>query len=978
MQPLLRCLDATHPRDCAVCTPAPTQSEEAAYELACPSSAKPSAEKRLRSLLAHTPEWASSEERLRLAAEVEELQPELAHSLRARLCSQLRKADLIALARSWRYRSDLWRPKRAHWALTDVAWSPTTLTAAASSTEPSSQLLPALLPAPRVQQRQPPSTTHLCRVPGCTQTVAGDRSSYARRIRLCSTHRHASELLIDGQSTSRFCQKCYRLHPTSEFQGLNRTCTRMLSRHNERRRSAYAARKSSRSPEAENAEGFSDALADALLDFPLDEANTQLDASIWSQLLPWSDSMQSTETDSAPASLHVAFKFPCDTPLDLPPSLYEAASAALGDWPLALEGAIEPGCVLLTLHTLGDAEQAARIARDARRMLAGFDVSARCSGSMVYDAAPPIAPLAASPNAPLALQPPHRPGLALRALFHGQFARLGCDGVCLAPLPATLSLPALGCEGVVLWNLVADEDCGTLRLPRAPARRAMLLIRDAAAAAEINASASRLGFDETQAASALTALGHALRPACDARLAARAVAAALRLGWHRAAMLAAERLAEGLPADDQPLLPAGHGSLLHAAVRAGDSRAATLLAATPAFGAPGRAHGATGDATPLHLAAVAQDVELLGALLGTAAAAAAWCCARDACGATPSALLRARLRDAPDARLAALDAELHASCAPGAHLARAAKEALCSSQGVFLASHQALLLPGLLRAQLPHPAFSRDAVDIAEALLLLEPPPPRSAAAWLHATADWARATAAVTWAPSPEYRLFRHSLVLSNTSLVLFQLVLTAVPNLLMLWRHPPTQPRMLHTEVRALAGTLQHKHTVRLFAAEGYYFASLLCNVAVVALILAGRRSARAHAFYVRYNSHLLAAVFFIRYILANALAVRSVCARYGDVLPCPVHVPAHLQLIQAAFTVVGGLLPLRASLLCALMGVRACMPFLPAGLYLWSGVLPYRWLSYRASNTACSWLHGSSAVSDAPGALSGSRLRTSSDES
>ena len=74
-----------------------------------------SGEKRLRAALTRTPEWESSrarEEAARaLAAERGGGSP-AAEALRRRTSAQLRKGDLLFLARHWGYRSDIWRARQ--------------------------------------------------------------------------------------------------------------------------------------------------------------------------------------------------------------------------------------------------------------------------------------------------------------------------------------------------------------------------------------------------------------------------------------------------------------------------------------------------------------------------------------------------------------------------------------------------------------------------------------------------------------------------------------------------------------------------------------------------------------------------------------------------------------------------------------------------------------------------------------------------
>ena len=95
-----RCLDTSHSLGCTACTPAPGEAELAGFQLHASAeqlaSFGRSAEKHLRSLVSRTPEWASADEREQLAATAP---PHLARALRKRLCSALRKADMVALCR---------------------------------------------------------------------------------------------------------------------------------------------------------------------------------------------------------------------------------------------------------------------------------------------------------------------------------------------------------------------------------------------------------------------------------------------------------------------------------------------------------------------------------------------------------------------------------------------------------------------------------------------------------------------------------------------------------------------------------------------------------------------------------------------------------------------------------------------------------------------------------------------------------------
>jgi hypothetical protein len=79
-----------------------------------------------------------------------------------------------------------------------------------------------------------------CQVRDCTG-LDDSASSYFKRLRLCSHHAHAEEVLLDGE-LCRFCQKCNKLHLLGAFEGKKRACIEQLLRHNEARRNAQKKR----------------------------------------------------------------------------------------------------------------------------------------------------------------------------------------------------------------------------------------------------------------------------------------------------------------------------------------------------------------------------------------------------------------------------------------------------------------------------------------------------------------------------------------------------------------------------------------------------------------------------------------------------------------------------------------------------------------------------------------------------------------
>jgi len=108
--PPLRCLEPGHPADCAVCVAAPEAGEEGECELVGDAGRK-NGEKLLRRALTATPEWRSKAARAAAAAGLGPREGRVAAALEAKASSQLRKGDLLLLARTWHYRSTVWRPR---------------------------------------------------------------------------------------------------------------------------------------------------------------------------------------------------------------------------------------------------------------------------------------------------------------------------------------------------------------------------------------------------------------------------------------------------------------------------------------------------------------------------------------------------------------------------------------------------------------------------------------------------------------------------------------------------------------------------------------------------------------------------------------------------------------------------------------------------------------------------------------------------
>ena len=108
----LRCLDQRHGAACALCRRVPAVGEELDFELVG-EVGKKNGEKLLRALITATPEWRSAQARHDAAAYFD-TQPDeqrVAAALRSKTSAALRKVNLLALARLWNYRSDLWKPR---------------------------------------------------------------------------------------------------------------------------------------------------------------------------------------------------------------------------------------------------------------------------------------------------------------------------------------------------------------------------------------------------------------------------------------------------------------------------------------------------------------------------------------------------------------------------------------------------------------------------------------------------------------------------------------------------------------------------------------------------------------------------------------------------------------------------------------------------------------------------------------------------
>ena len=71
-----------------------------------------------------------------------------------------------------------------------------------------------------------PGKSVLCKLEGCNEVCS---TAYSARSRICRTHLRAKEVTISG-TPQRFCHKCTKFHPLSDFTSNNHTCAMWLSR----------------------------------------------------------------------------------------------------------------------------------------------------------------------------------------------------------------------------------------------------------------------------------------------------------------------------------------------------------------------------------------------------------------------------------------------------------------------------------------------------------------------------------------------------------------------------------------------------------------------------------------------------------------------------------------------------------------------------------------------------------------------------
>jgi hypothetical protein len=380
----------------------------------------------------------------------------------------------------------------------------------------------------------------------------------------------------------------------------------------------------------------------------------------------------------APDSSFVTLKFQNAVPTDFPPSLAPALAGWFPQQLLSLDGHIQPGCSLLTLHALregaapaGDASSmpeaealaahlAASDAGPWLRMQARVTLRVGGTGAPVllrYGMVDDGAHADTAPDAPRLprVGPAAVTGCAKRTSLRLEAPAGSAPLLCMlngrtllhtASTGTTIALPPSGEEGVLLVaRALADA---------ATPPRPVLLVRDAAIAAELAASMPG-GAANAADDAALAAVGAALRPGAQPAVLRAAAAEALRHGWAAtsARLLPALRTAltsrsEAQAADkdaDEAIRRQALLSLAVCGLAPGRTVPTVLREGGPAcvFGAPERPAPGAAEATPLHLAAMLADGTAAAALCAhSRAAALAWFAVGATCAdgvrRTPAAL----------------------------------------------------------------------------------------------------------------------------------------------------------------------------------------------------------------------------------------------------------------------------------------------------------------------------------------------------
>jgi hypothetical protein len=190
----------------------------------------------------------------------------------------------------------------------------------------------------------------------------------------------------------------------------------------------------------------------------------------------------------------------------------------------------------------------------------------------------------------------------------------------------------------------------------------------------------------------------------------------------------------------------------------------------------------------------------------------------------------------------------------------------------------------------------------------------------------------------------------------VLFLLIPT-IPNIMMIFQFPPWTDLSMSHDVLLIPGEPQRR-AVQLYASTGWYQVSLACNLLALATIFAPFSACQR--LYSRHSGLLLGGTLAMRYIVANILTAKSICAEYGDIpTMCPAELPCHVILMQLIFTLFAGLMPMRASATCVMLATRMFFCFMPS-LGLWFKVHCYGSnVPYLVINTATSLVMMAHAV-------------------
>jgi hypothetical protein len=580
---------------------------------------------------------------------------------------------------------------------------------------------------------------------------------------------------------------------------------------------------------------------------------------------------------------------------------------------------------------------------------------------------------------------PLRADCALRVRVNGQL--LACEPAPRgrAGAPLSLPLPATHADGCALVGCEADG--------AAPAR-ALLLCRDAAIVAEV-ARLRQVANDPDDAneeayETLLYTLGAALRPDAPRRVVLPAAAAALRRGWGATAarMLAALRDA---PPDDEHFddadadddvgddAHAAAGTLLHAAAWSGQLRMVELVLAAAASAAESDDTDVDADAlqalgtpacaagparlTPLHIAAAALALEphsaerlaVAHALVSVSGrAAVAWLCAQaappgGAC-TTPAAL--AARAPAGAALTAALTAYARRLCEAGrpppprAGAPRIDRARVASHRKHLLA---APLPPDVLPA--PPPAAAAAAPSASPTPSPSRGAPPMGAlarcAAALYSLPLVARARRALGYDDAAERTAFEaHAAAASVPGMVLYMLLVISY-HLATELRRIQLPPRTI-TREHLLANASPHLSEID----QVYVYYGIASNAWLRVPVTACMCVALLpplRTFYIRHNTALLGAFWVVQFLAAQIIVERQVRAMYD--LPAPLVWACSGNKAQLFVCFLGACLPLRAAPLCALLALRAVLPFLAPHGRIWFYMAPCArgWLPAAPANAA-----------------------------